>query len=174
VKQGTVSVLFGCHSPVHSTIVLVAWWKLYRRPPKFWQVVCIFLHDLGHWGKQYLDDYEAKKKHWVLGAVVARWLFGQRGYNLVAGHDGYSGQAASELLKPDKYSWIIAPTSWMFINTIFEPKLIRPGCTRRESVVMFKQAMLENWNNGLPEEGHHIYLRQWRGLSRDARKGLRS
>lgn len=40
--------------------------------------------------------------------------------------------------------------------------MIRPGYTRRNSALMFKQAMLENWSTGLTKGGHEIYLRQWR------------
>ncbi len=64
MKQGTVSVLFGCHSIIHSMIVIVAWVKWYGHWPEFWQIICILLHDIGHWGKQYLDNYEEKKNEW--------------------------------------------------------------------------------------------------------------
>ncbi len=109
LKQGTVSVLFGCHSLFHSAVVFVAWCKLYHRPPNLWQVVCILLHDIGHWGKDYLDDYEQKKRHGELGARVACSLFGSKGFNLVAGHNPYAGSPRSLLYNPDKYSWVIAP-----------------------------------------------------------------
>lgn len=161
VSQGTMSVLLGCHSAIHSTVVLVAWTRLYGRLPKVWQIVCIYLHDIGHWGKQYLDDYEAKKRHGELGAGVAKRLFGQRGYDLIAGHNPYNGTAKSMLYDPDKYSWVIAPTWWMWTNTIFEPKLIRKGSSRLQSVRMFKKAMTENQKSGFKELGHEIYLRQW-------------
>ena len=82
MKQGTLSVLFGCHSFVHCTIVLMEWIKLYHRMPKLWQIACIYLHDIGHWGKDYLDDYELKKHHHELGAKVCRYLFGQKGKQL--------------------------------------------------------------------------------------------
>ena len=162
MKQGTVSVLFGAHSPVHSLIVLVAWTKLYHRFPAFWQFVCILIHDWGHWGTQYLDNYEEKKTHWILGAHIAKRLFGHKGYDLVVGHCSYNGQARSLLYKPDKYSWIIAPLWWVWTNTVFEPKLVRPRRTRMQSARDFKEAMLVNWNNGLAKQGHDIYLEQWR------------
>ncbi len=85
MQQGTVSVLFGCHSPIHSVVVLVAWHKLYHRWPKFWQIVCIFIHDIGHWGTMYLDNPEEKERHSVLGAEVARNLFGDKGYEFCLG-----------------------------------------------------------------------------------------
>lgn len=161
MKQGTISVLFGCHSVIHSVVVLVAWLKLYHRLPSLWQIVCIFLHDIGHWGKQYLDDYEAKKKHSELGANIAGRLFGRKGYDFIVGHNPYNGAGKSELHDPDKYSWVIAPTWWLMTNQIFEPKLIRKGCGRKESAIMFREAMKENMATGFHELGHEIYLRQW-------------
>ena len=44
---------------------------------------------------------------------------------------------------------------------IFEPKLIRKNSTRMESVIMFREAMLENYKKGFPKQGHQIYLEQW-------------
>jgi len=161
MKQGTISVLFGCHSQVHSFIVFLAWKKWYGKWPKLWQLICIIIHDIGHWGKDYLDDYEQKKQHSVLGARIAKALFGQKGYDLVAGHNEYNGHTRSELYYPDKYSWVIAPVWWMMSNCIFEPKLQRKGCSKRESALMFKQAMTENMDSGFAELGHEIYMRQW-------------
>lgn len=163
MKQGTISVLVGCHSPVHSLVVYVAWCKIYRRPPNWWQTVCIFLHDIGHWGKQYLDNVEEKERHGELGAKVAGKLFGKKGFDLINGHNTYQGQAKSQLFDPDKYSWVIAPLWWMTSNTYFEPKLVRPGHSHRESARMFKEAMTENAKTGFQERGHDIYLKQWRG-----------
>jgi len=161
MKQGTASVLFGCHSPIHSIVVLIAWMKLYHKPPNTWQMICIFLHDIGHWGTDYLNDYEAKKKHGELGSRIAKNLFGQKGYDFIAGHNPYSGIPQSLLYEPDKYSWVIAPIWWMITNTWFEPKLKRKGSTRRESAIMFKEAMKNNQKSGFKEQGHEIYLRQW-------------
>ena len=161
MKQGTMCVLLVCHSQFHSIIVFVAWCRLYHRPPDWWQTGCIILHDIGHWGKDYLDDYEAKKKHGELGAKIARFLFGQKGYDLVARHNLYAGTPKSILHDPDKYSWVIAPVWWMMSNCVFEPKLQRRGCTKKESALMFKEAMRENMDAGFMELGHEIYMRQW-------------
>ena len=161
MKQGTWSVLLGCHSVIHSIVVIVAWRKLYGTLPRWWQIGCILLHDIGHWGKDYLDDYELKKQHAELGAKIARRLFGEKGYELVDGHNAYNGDERSQLYKPDKYSWVIAPVWWMMSNCIFEPKLQRKGNTKRQSAVMFKEAMRENWKTGFKELGHEIYMKQW-------------
>ena len=91
MKQGTISVLFGCHSIIHSFLVLIAWRKLYGSWPEFWQVVCIFLHDVGHIGLNYLDIFELKKKHWMLGAHIGNKLFGLKAYYFLAGHCSHTG-----------------------------------------------------------------------------------
>ena len=170
MKQGSWSILFGCHSIVHSMLVVIAWRKHYGQYPAWWQVVCILLHDIGHWGKDHLDNYEEKKSHANLGAMLAGKLFGERGYNLVFGHNEYEGQTRSELYYPDKYAQVIAPVWWLITNTWTEPKLIRKGHTRRQSAVMFKEAMTENMKNDFQEQGHHIYLRQ-KEESRNAESG---
>lgn len=141
--------------------MIVAWKKLYRHFPNWWQTICILLHDIGHWGKDYLDNYEEKKHHAELGAKVAGFLFGKKGYALIAEHNAYNTERRSKLYVPDKYSWVIAPVWWMISNTLFEPKLIRKGCTRRQSALMFKSAMITNMENGFNEQGHDIYLKQW-------------
>jgi hypothetical protein len=163
VKQGTVSVLVGCHSPVHSVIVWVAWCKIYHKPPNTWQTVCIFIHDIGHWGKDYLDNVDEKEHHGDLGAKVAGKLFGQKGFDLINGHNSYQGQERSQLFEPDKYSWVIAPVWWVASTCIFEPKLIRKGHTRKESAELFIKAMADNAKSGYRERGHDIYLKQVRG-----------
>lgn len=135
--------------------------KFYKRLPNFWQIVCILLHDIGHWGKDYLNNYDEKKCHAELGTKVAKLLFGQKGYEFIAGHNAYNGNQRSQLYAPDKYSWVIAPVWWLMSNQIFEPKLIRKGYGRRESAIMFKEAMRENMKTGFKEQGHDIYLKQW-------------
>lgn len=164
MTQGTISVLFGCHSPMHSIIVVNAWRKLYGKYPEFWQIVCIFLHDIGHWGKNYLDNYEEKKQHAELGSKIAMKLFGQKGYDLTAGHNPYNGIKKSLLYSPDKYSWVIAPLWWMTFNAMVEKKLQRKGSSCRESAIMFKDAMTKNMYNGFAELGHDVYLKQWKPL----------
>ena len=123
LKEGTISILLGCHSIVHSFLVLVSWVKLYGKFPKPWQIVCIFLHDIGHLGLDYLSNFEEKKEHWRFGAEISRTLFGKKGYSFVAGHCDYSNENRSALYKADKYSWYIAPKWWMYCNAYFEPLL---------------------------------------------------
>lgn len=158
MKQGTISVLFGCHSVVHSFYVTIAWIKMYKRPPNLMELVSIFVHDIGHIGKQYLDNVEEKNEHWRLGANISGALFGASGYKMVAGHcPDESGIEESKLCKPDKYAHHLAPRIWFYINTFIEPKLrIRMG--RWESVDYFKTRVKESIESGEYRSSHEIYL----------------
>jgi len=157
VSQGTISVLFGCHSIFHSFLVLLSWKRLYGRWPEPWQVVCIFIHDVGHWGLNYLDSYELKKIHWYDGAMLGLVLFGQKAFNLIAGHDVNSGYRQSELYKPDKYSWTIAPKWWLYSNLLFEPKLAN-GMKWRDAIEDFQARVKASIDTGLFSETHLVYL----------------
>ena len=164
ISQGTISVLFGCHSIVHSILVLISWKKVYKTWPKFWQVVCIFLHDIGHWGLNYLDNKEDKKLHYITGARIAYKLFGYKGYKLVAGHTSSSNCPISNLRLPDKYSWSIAPVIWLWSNQIFEPKLQRPDMAKWESGKYWKKQMKEFIKTDAykTNSAHDLYLKSWR------------
>lgn len=157
-KEGTVSVLFGCHSVMHSFVVLAAWIKLYGRFPKFWQLVCIFLHDIGHWGLDYLSDIEDKKKHWELGAKVAKKLFGKKGYDFCAGHCIYSNLPKSALYKADKYSWYIAPVWWMYCNAFAEPLLAVGHETRTAAINCFRENVKKSIESNQYVSTHDFYL----------------
>ena len=158
MRQGTVSVIVGCHSPVHSLLVFLSWKKLHGRWPKLWETGCILLHDVGHWGKDYLTDYEQKKCHWQLGTRLAGFLFGKKGYELVAGHcPNESGFPESLLYKPDKYSWYLAPSWWQYWNNEVEPK-IRHRLSRRESVRSFRAQVKASIESGCYKPTHQIYL----------------
>lgn len=160
MKQGSWSVLLGCHSLFHSMLVIIAWVKLYKRLPNWWQFVCILLHDIGHWGKDYLDDLKQKRQHWILGAEIAGKLFGDKGFKLVAGHDKYSGYPESLLLKPDKYAWAIAPKWWLLTNLIIEPKIRNNGMSRWEHLSSFRREVRKNIAAGSFLSAHDIYLEQ--------------
>lgn len=156
MKQGTISVIVGCHSQVHSLLVWLAWMHLYHKIPSPRQTVCIILHDIGHWGKDYLDDVDAKHRHWELGAKIAGKLFGSRYYELCAGHDAYSGYARSELYKADKYSWYIAPYWWIYSNNIVEPK-IKCGMKNWDAVLDFKKNVKASIESGQYNPTHDLF-----------------
>lgn len=157
MKQGTVSILFGCHSLFHSYLVLLSWIKLYKKFPHFYELVCIFLHDIGHYNLNYLDSVEEKNKHWKLGAKIAKFLFSNKGFNLIASHDANSGYSKSKLYYSDKYSWYLAPKIWLFSNCIFEPK-ISMGYTYQQAVKLFKERVKINIESGEFSPTHNFYL----------------
>jgi len=161
MKQGTVSVLIGIHSPVHSTLVLISWVILYHKLPALWQIVCIYLHDIGHIGRQYHDDPSEKNEHWKLGARMAKRLFGQRGYDMCAGHCHASHMPSSLLMKPDKYSWYIAPRLWLLTNNLVEPQ-VRRGLGRWEEVNAFKSQVRRSIESGQYRSTHDMYLERCR------------
>ena len=158
MKQGTMSVLFGCHSIIHSLLVILAWRKVYSEWPKLWEVHCIFLHDVGHWGLDYLDNYSMKKMHWEKGAAIAYKFYGSEGWALVQGHTSHSGVPISRLRLPDKYSWLLAPIWWLISNQIFEPKLQRPGKTKRESAFYWKSRVKQFLERQEKGSLHDVYI----------------
>lgn len=168
MSQGTISIIAGCHSPFHSVLVLLSWRKLYGAWPKPWQIVCIFLHDVGHIGLDYLDDFEQKKKHWELGARIGERLFGPKAFDFLAGHCSHSGHPLSELYKPDKYSWHIAPRWWLYLNCIFEPK-ISMGYGKWEAVARFKAQVKQSVESGEYKSTHSMYMERCRGGEGDER-----
>lgn len=78
LKLGTKSVLFGAHAFwLHPWFVAASWWKLYGFPwdPRLW--VAFWVHDLGYWGKESMDDPEGEL-HPLWGARVMTWLFDRK------------------------------------------------------------------------------------------------
>jgi hypothetical protein len=154
MSEGTISYFIGCHHFfLHPLFVLIAWVKEYRSWPDFYELCCIFLHDIGHLGKQYLSDPAQKAEHWKLGASIAGQLFGAKGFLLVAGHSKNSGYPRSKLFIPDKKSWIVAPGWWLRSNSWFEnfgSAFTEPG--------RWKALCIENAANGFPKGSHEMYL----------------
>jgi len=151
MTEGTKSVLFGCHSIIHSYYVIRAWKYLYNRYPKFWQIVCILLHDIGHVGLDYLKYENQKKIHWVLGAQISQMLFGRKAFLFCAGHTKDSGyNINSQFKKADKYSSVIASNLWLKWNYKVED-FGRPFVPNQ-----WKKKVLENLNND--KDNHELYL----------------
>lgn len=85
MKIGTRSLLFGMHMWFwHPIMVWRAWRCLYGRP-SFRELICIFIHDWGYWGKPNLDGPEGIE-HPRLGAYLAHKMFGFEYWQLCAGH----------------------------------------------------------------------------------------
>ena len=159
MKQGTISIICGCHSQAHSLMVFLAWKKLYGTYPNYWQTGCIILHDIGHFGKNYLDNVEEKNNHWKLGAKIAMKLYGIKGYYEVAGHVGPKINALPEsrMYKADKYSWYITPYWILWWNNIIEPK-IKHGMKNRDTIISFRQWVKHNIESGEYRTTHDAYL----------------
>jgi len=154
MSEGTISYLIGCHHfLIHPLCVLVAWVKEYRSWPSWWELCCIFLHDIGHIGKQYLTDPQEKADHWKMGARIAGKLFGRKGFLLVAGHTTQSGYPRSRLFIPDKRSWIEAPDWWLWSNHFFED--FGSDASKPHN---WKRIVGENLRNGCPKGSHALYL----------------
>ena len=162
MKQGTISVLIGCHSVVHSLLVVKAWVKLYNSFPAPWELICILIHDIGHWNTNYLDNLEEKKGHWKLGAILAYKLFGDKGYSLCAGHCEYSGCPQSQMYKADKLSQLGYPYIWSWWYQIFEPK-IGMGYTKWEAYTRFQSQVKNSIETGEYRSSHDMYLERCKG-----------
>ena len=75
MTEGTKSYLIGCHQfLLHPLFVLMAWRLEYKSWPKWWEIIGIFLHDVGVCGRQYLSDDKAKEGHWRKGSKMAAWI----------------------------------------------------------------------------------------------------
>lgn len=87
MKIGTKSVLFGVHQfAIHPLTVLLAWRKLYRRWPNWWELIAIVLHDTpGYYGCADIDGVEGKH-HPERGAHWAAYISGAICYH-VGRHD---------------------------------------------------------------------------------------
>lgn len=111
MMRGTKTYLFGCHHFLyHPFAVIYAWIKYHKRIPNLWELACIFIHDIGLIGQ---IDYPLKKdNHWKRGAIIAQKLFGQKGFDLCAGHSAESGYPRSDLFAPDKI-WCLFQPLWL-------------------------------------------------------------
>ncbi len=162
MKQGTISVLFGCHSIVHWLYVVKAWWRLYKKWPCLWEMFCIFVHDWGHWGTAYLDNDKEKEAHWILGAYLADRFFGTKGLELVAGHCEYSKFERSKLYYADKMAKYFEPRVWMLWCALIEPGLhkdeLAAGVKLSQAVDGWREAVKKNIESGAFRGNHEIYL----------------
>jgi len=78
MKKGTKSVLFGVHCFfIHPFFVAWAWTRLYGFPFDIRLWVAFFVHDLGYWGCDNMDD-EKGEMHPYLGARIMHRLFDKK------------------------------------------------------------------------------------------------
>ena len=156
MTEGTKSYLFGCHHWLfHPLGVILAWRCHYGRWPRFWKIVCIFLHDIGIVGTNYLRD--GKKNHWRRGAEWSMKLFGEDAFWFVATHDPtceyIEERGRSEMFIPDKLCWLYQPRILLEIYQRVEG--FYKHCTVEEWLTKVKA----NRDKGFPEGGHAIYMK---------------
>lgn len=75
MRTGTKSILFGAHAFwFHPWFVALAWWELYGFPfdPRLW--IAFFVHDLGYWGKEKMDDVEGESHPWPGALLIHSWI----------------------------------------------------------------------------------------------------
>jgi len=174
LKEGTRSYLIGSHQfLLHPLWVLFAWRLEYKGWPKWWEIICIFLHDVGVCGRQYLSDDGAKKGHWMLGAwwsYLIVWKLSRNPYLgqvaawTCAGH--CPGESSlphlpvheSKLFRADKRSWLIAPMWWLWSNYWIEDFSITTPRTWRRLVE-------ENLREPKMKSSHALFLSVKNGVS---------
>lgn len=166
VSQGTRSWLFGCHSPTHSILTTIAWRRLYGTWPEPWELACIFLHDIGHVGTNFWDNVEEKNEHWQLGAEIAGYFFGNKGYKLCAGHDPHSGIEQSLLHRADKYSRLLEPTWLLVLERITDPELRRTQDGWISGIKETRKLVQESLDRGEFTPTHDIFLEMERKYSK--------
>lgn len=168
MKEGTRSYLFGCHQfLLHPLWVLLAWRLEYKSWPKWWEIIAIFLHDIGICGRQYLSNDEAKIGHWRKGThlsfYIVRKLTGSickgailAGF-LCAGHcPEESNFPESKLSRADKRSWLVAPMWWLWFNYWVEWQGKGLGVTKP---LEWKKLVAENLKRKNPIGSHELYVR---------------
>lgn len=142
MKIGTRSILFGVHQFFwHPLTVGLAWRRLYGCWPTWREWICIFVHDLGYWGKPNLDGPEGRT-HPELGAYMVHRLLGHPYDQLTLFHSReyarLKGQEPSPLCWADKYSVWCEPR-WFYLlraklsGEAREFKANAPEHVRRES-----------------------------------------
>lgn len=71
MRVGTKSVLFGVHQFLwHPITVALAFVRVHRRLPSWWEAIGIACHDLGYWGRTDMDGLSGTL-HPLGGATVA-------------------------------------------------------------------------------------------------------
>ena len=173
MTEGTKSYLIGCHQFfLHPLFVFMAWRLEYKSWPKWWQLIGILFHDIGICGRQYLSDDKAKKGHWELGSALSSKIvmyltprkkrltlsptpYWYRVSQLIAGHTQESNFPESLLARPDKRSWLIAPTCWLWWNYYIEWSGKGIGVTKPP---IWKKLVAENLKRAKPIDSHALYI----------------
>jgi hypothetical protein len=105
---------------MHPVLVLIAWRKLYRTWPTFWEMVAIVIHDWGYFGKPNMDGPEGESHPiWAY-----RWLLKRDRYeeaNQCLFHSRFfakkEGRIPSELCFADKLANALVPAKLYVLMT---------------------------------------------------------
>lgn len=174
MTEGTKSYLIGCHQFFfHPLWVLLAWRLEYKSWPKWWEIICIFLHDIGICGRQYLSDDKAKIEHYSLGAKLSSEIVFRlsHGYSekrylsmLAAGMClGHCPEESlfieSKLSRADKRSWLVAPMWWLWCNYWIEWH--NKGISVTPPPI-WKKLVAKNLKREKPIGSHELYMKNRR------------
>jgi hypothetical protein len=165
MKIGTKSLLFGIHQVFwHPYVVYKAWKYLYGHPT--WkELVCIFIHDWGYWGRANLDGDEGIM-HPQLGATIAYKLFGTEYFDLCIGHSRSFVEKTHNIFKvsklcwADKLSFIFEPRWFYLLRSKLSGELMEARLLSRETAQCplvasnkeWFETMLEYFRNSIPQE----------------------
>lgn len=125
ISIGTKSVLFGVHQFIwHPITVALAFCKVHRRLPAWWEMIGIIFHDSGYWGCTDMDG-ESGLSHPRAGAFLAARICGV--FSMERAWDVYflclyhssnfareRGATPSDLYLPDKVSILFDP-AWFYL-----------------------------------------------------------
>jgi len=166
MTEGTKSYLIGCHQfLMHPLWVIMAWRLIYKSWPRWWELICIFLHDIGIVGRQYLSNNKGKKGHWEKGAILSQniifWYFPIKyashsidAFYMCAGHcPEESSFPESKLFRADKMSRVIMPTLLMWPEYWFEFKK-----TGGLNPIEWKKILREKLKSNKPFNTHKLYM----------------
>ena len=175
MTEGTKSYLIGCHNFVfHPLWVLLAWRLEYQSWPRWWEIICILLHDIGICGRNYLSDDEAKVGHWYRGAKLACRIVGtikkepvywitdddwkeplwKQAVEMCAGHcPEESRYPESRLSRADKRSRLVAPMWWTWWEYWVEFSGIKAAGPKH-----WRKAVAENLKRERPLGNHELHL----------------
>lgn len=125
IPTGTKSLLFGVHCFwLHPLFVALAWWKLYGFPNRKEYWVAFYVHDIGYWGCEKMDDEEGEF-HPLAGAeLMHKWfddkqrnLDHHKWYDFCLFHSRFLAKKYnaqySKLCVADKYASILYPW-WLY------------------------------------------------------------
>lgn len=126
MKTGLKSLLFGVHQIIyHPLTVLFAWIELYHKFPNYKELICIFIHDLGYYNCEKMDDENGQNHPQFAGNLIYKYMFKDANKDLYymrlcLGHSRHYAKKLnipiSKLYKADKLSMKYDFTPFYFIR----------------------------------------------------------